>query len=153
MCGTLKHNDQRFKLGDQVTAREYRTGAVITSRWSGFIKQEKLDWWLQQSQLKPVEVKVHSFIEGRNEFEVPSHHISGYQLLSDVQCNGKVIGKAGEIKLLTRAPVNTFERAVHDRWPVVKVGKNRKLFAFQPWDVKGLTSARQMDLPMTDAAE
>ncbi len=152
VCGTLKHSDQRMKLGDKLTAREYKTGKIVSGTWSGFMKDERLEWWLQQTKLLPVEVKADAFIEGKYEFDVPSRCILAYQLQSEVTFQGKIIGRPGEIKLLTRAPMNSFEKTIHARWPVVKVGANRKLFAFQPWDVKGMLPVKQMDIPYAESA-
>jgi hypothetical protein len=146
MCGTLKFNDTRHRLGGNVTARVYRSGDTIKGKWTGFIKQEHIGWWMDQAALTPVEIVATTFIEGKVEFAVPTSKILGYQLGNDVFFGSQKIGSAGDIKILTRAPMNRFEGAIHGRWPVVKVGKKRQIFAFQPWDVN--TQNKPLQIPL-----
>ncbi len=152
MCGTLKYNDQSMKIGTRLHAHEYKTGRKVAGEWTGFIKEEKLNWWKRQAKLIPIEVRATSFIEGKFELDVPSHSVLAYQLMGDVKFNGHIIGKSGEIKLLTRKSINRFETSIHSRWPVVKVGPSRKLFIFQPWDVRAVTKPVQLSLDLNQNA-
>jgi hypothetical protein len=119
MCGKLKFEGNVSLIGEKVrVAIPYRnTEANVT--WAGFATQEKQDWWSLKGDARVVEVQASSFVEGKFEISVSKRRIQALGLKKDVWVSGKLIGKAGEIKILTRPAETDFERSVHSRWPLV----------------------------------
>jgi len=106
------------------------------AEWSGFCRQERVSWWKREGNPTPVSVHITSFIEGKTEFRVPEKAmVYGLELTQDVHVNGRTIGKAGSIKLLTRAPSNSLEKGIHSRWPVVLDKETKQVYTFGEKDI------------------
>ena len=114
--------------------RVWKSEREIEATWSGFIREEKITWWTKHTKLIPVEVYANAFKHQDVDFDVPTGVILGYQLVSRVKWDLRVIGNPNEIKIITRRASNEYEASIHDRWPVIKTGKERIVFYFQPWD-------------------
>jgi len=121
MCSTLYFENQDTTIGSRIFCIVPTLDKTKESIWSGFCQIEKLDWWKKISNGVEVEVNVSAFQEGKYNFPVPGGKILGLYLCKDVEVNGKVIGKAGSCKLITRSAQSDFEKKVHSRFPVTKI--------------------------------
>lgn len=121
MCGTVNHEKVAKKIGQIIIATRTDGNLNTSGIWSGFIRQESMQWWADKASLTNVAVKADSFTEQQYEFKLPNDNycIAGVQLSNNVVMNGKLIGKAGSIKILTRPAHNEFESTIHGRWPVI----------------------------------
>jgi len=134
MCGTLKYftdPSSSLKIGNPVPITLSHSGITSKAVWTGFCRSEKLAYWKTVGAGKPVVVHVDSFIEGKTECHVPSGKFFGIILGKDVIVSGKTIGRAGEIKIVTRAAHTPFEKKIHPRFPLSpRVDKK----GFQIWE-------------------
>lgn len=119
MCGTLKYENIASKLGDPVTIFDPYKGNTITKEWSGYIQNEKLNWWKQQTRLWLIHILSDSIFEQERELAVTEGRVVGVCLGTDVILNGKIIGRAGTVRVVTRPPMNDFEKSIHHRWPII----------------------------------
>lgn len=134
MCSTLKYGHRTMRVGAVVQGRVWKSDRVVQGKWTGFIREERLKWWREQTDLTPIEVFATSFTQHDVAFDVPGKILLGYQIQAEVYYGNKCIGYPGEIKLITRKSANEYESSIHTRWPVVKTGSQRLMFYFQPWD-------------------
>jgi hypothetical protein len=144
MCSTLRYGHRTVRVGGFVIGREWRSERAVEAKWTGFIREEKIEWWKKHTRLVPVEVCANSFKQKDIEFDVPTAFILGYQLVSKVLWGTRVVGEPNEIKIITRRCMNEYEASIHNRWPVIKTGKERTVFFFQPWDQQ--PGPEQLDL-------
>jgi hypothetical protein len=127
MCGSLKHENTISKIGERVDITNVLTGKTGKLVWSGFAQQERLNWWLKQGATNGVVILADSFVEGKAEFKIPGSVVSAIGLRKDVFVKGKLIGRAGTVRIVTRAASTDFEKTVHDRWPMVLSTDNRMI--------------------------
>lgn len=118
MCGSLRHENRRIRIGQPVlttNARTFTSGLIV---WSGFLQKEKINtFWGKQTELVPVLIHAERFTEQMWDFRVPCGLFVGYGLKGNVYLRDKLIAKANTVRILTRAPGNKFEGAIHHRWP------------------------------------
>lgn len=119
MCSTLKFQKYTSKIGHPVHVVGSKGQGIVT--WSGFVKKNRLDFWQRKGETKKVNVKAHTFVEGKVEFKVPGGLVQAVGLKKDVLVNGSLVGPRNTVKLVTRAAMNEFEKGIHKRWPLVKV--------------------------------
>jgi len=141
MCGTVKFgrgDTSIAKIGDPVPVVNILDKRQGSAEWSGFAKQERTSWWIRQGKPVPVSLCITTFVEGSSEFKIPAEStVCGLGLTQDVKVQGKVIGRAHTVKVLTREPKNDLERKIHNRWPVV-LDKDGRVHIFTSSDlVKG----------------
>lgn len=132
MCGTLKHEKFKSKVGEPVLVVGNKGQGTAT--WSGFAKRSRLDFWARRGETKRVAVKASSFVEGKVEFRVPGGLMQGVGLKRDVMVGGRLVGPRNTVKLVTRPPMSDFEKQIHDRWPLVK-NENGHTHVFSEVDV------------------
>jgi hypothetical protein len=122
MCGTLKFEDRVAKAGDLIQVNSANFPQSYTMRpWWGFIRRENLEGFWKKS--KPMWVHIYglrSFIEQKTEVQVgPGLIMHAAALTRDVFVRGKLVGRAGSVKILTRPAYSDFEKKIHHRWPLV----------------------------------
>ena len=120
MCGSLRYNHKPSRLGDLLPVINPATGKQGTAEWSGFAKSEKLAFWNRNGNAVPISVVANSIVEQNIELKLRGI-IKAIGLKKDVYIEGKLIGKAGSVKIVTRPPANEFEKRIHARWPIVKM--------------------------------
>jgi len=119
VCGTLKHEKRAIKLGQLVDVYAPLTGRLGRCAWSGHARREKLDSYWYQNDCVPVHLHVSSFVEQGWELWVPTGIIEGIGLKKDIWVGSNLIGTAKSVKIVTRPPLNEFEKKIHHRWPLV----------------------------------
>jgi hypothetical protein len=118
MCGTLKFEGRAMKIGDKVEITVQASGLERAADWGGFAKGEYLQFWVSKGEAEPVIVKAETFIEGTTELRVETKRLMGVLLHKDTYAkDGKLVGKSGMVRVLTRPPKNDFEEGIHSRWP------------------------------------
>ena len=140
MCGTVKFGKgptSVAKIGDPIPFTLQNSTELKTGEWSGFAQEENAGYWGRVGGVG-VYAPLTSFVEGSVEFKVPDGSVvMGVMLTRNVRAQGKVIGKAGSIKLLTRQPYSPLEAGTHPRWPAV-LDKDGKMYIFTTSDlIKG----------------
>ena len=123
MCGQLKFEGIAKNRGQSIFCINpilHRRGYAV---WDGFAHKEKEDWWKSHGDAVPLYIMADSFVEGTATFKVPEGNvIRGLGLRKNVLVQGRVAGRAKQVKILTRQPLNSFEASIHNRWPVVQTG-------------------------------
>lgn len=144
MCGTLKYGrgpTSVAKIGDPIPVRNTLSGQEGRAIWSGFAQQEKLSWWETKSNGIPVSLLIDTFVEGKVTFRVPTEEIVGLGLRRDVFVNGKQVGWANTVKIVTRPAQGTFEKGIHSRFPLTftldKTSANPHIFTLSDTIVGG----------------
>jgi hypothetical protein len=137
MCSNARREGIRYRVGGKVNveapAYEGKPAVSGKSEWSGCAKIEKHNYWKQEGNARPVSMLMDSFFEGGAEFEVPTGKISALGLRRNVKVNGKIVGKAQSVKMLTREARTQTEKSLHPRWPVVLV--NGEMYMFTDKDI------------------
>jgi hypothetical protein len=128
MCGTLRLEGMHKRVGDKVAVLGPKgEGHAMLS---GFAQVSSLSWWNQKGEATRVKVKAESFVEGQVTLRVPTKEIEAIGLKKDAYTkkNTKwvVVGPRHTVRILTRAPLNPFEKALHNRWPLVLDEKGKK---------------------------
>jgi hypothetical protein len=128
MCGTLKHEKRNLKPGNPVPYTAVESGKSGQAKWSGFAQNESLaEFWSKASEFALVRIEVDSFNEQGVELKLKGS-LKGIGLRKDVAVKGRIIGRKGEVKIVTRPPMNDFERKIHKRWPVVETSTGVQQF-------------------------
>lgn len=144
MCGNLKTSQNNIKFGNLVQVTNVEDGRTGKAKFTGFAKTESLkEFWSQATDFASVNVNAESFSEKGVNFTIRGT-LKAIGLQRDVAVRGRIIGRKGEVKIVTRAPLNDFEKKVHKRWPLVETKSG-----IQQWtehDAKQL----EMELPTTD---
>ena len=134
MCGTLKFNDIAKLRGEVIPVYNPNAKRYGMAVWDGFAHSDRQDWWIERGQAVAVQVKVDAFVEGTMTFQVPKGQmIQALGLRKEVIVSGRAAGRAKQVKILTRGPLNGFEAGIHKRWPLVLVNGNA--YQFTPKDV------------------
>jgi hypothetical protein len=115
----IKYLGQDSQLGGFLQVRNTENGKEGPARWAGFAKEEKLAYWKNKSSAVLLSVKADSIEEQKLQLKLKGT-ISAIGLKKEVLVNGRVIGRAGDVKILTREPMSDWERRVSDRLPIVK---------------------------------
>jgi hypothetical protein len=138
MCGTLKFGKgptSVSKLGDPIHVLNPFSMKEGRAIWSGFAQQEKTLFWQKMGNAIEMHIRAEIFTEKNLTFKVPDSIIYGFGLRQDVILNGQLIGKAKTIKVITRPPMNNFERSIHHRWPFCTDGQSLIPYQFTEKDV------------------
>ena len=118
MCGSLRHENRQIRIGQPVMVINAKTAESAELIWSGFLQREKINsFWSKATELVPLTIQATSFTESEYVFRIPSGHLVGWGLKKNVWIKDKLIAKAYTVRILTRAPMNVFERRIHSRWP------------------------------------
>jgi hypothetical protein len=148
MCNKLKYKQfvSSINKSDRVLV-EY-LGIKGNARLNSFARIEKNNWWRKHGAAKSVDIMADSFMENGLVFKVPGGKIAGLGLKQDVVVNGKTIGKANSVKILTRAAHSSLEIATHERFPVVIVdnGNGPEIYYFNSSDVISADKPIQKEL-------
>ena len=133
MCGTLKFEGLAKKKGDLVLTHDVQDGKTIKAHWGGFAQAESVQsFWNRRADPHKGVIIADSFVEGgygskaEIELSIPSHKIQAMLVRKDVLVDGRLVGKAGDVKIVTRAPRNDFEKSIHNRWPLVYIKKTNE---------------------------
>ena len=118
MCGSLKLEGMARRIGNEIVLWSGKPDSKVKAIWQGFIKEEKLNWWKRQTDLRPMFASFDSFTEGPFTFQIPDKKLPGYLTSRPVILNGRIICPAESFKIVTRAPISQLEKHLHDRWPV-----------------------------------
>jgi len=154
MCGTLKHgrgSTSLNRVGDPLVPVTWMKDDVkkhAEVAWGGFARKEATFWNITD----PVKVFVEatSFVEGRVELRIPPHvRMKGYGLRRNAYVKGKLVGKRGTLKVLTRPASGKFELEItskkHNKWRIpwcIDIN-TKKDYIFTPDDiVKGQGNLR-----------
>lgn len=136
MCGTLKFEKKTAKIGSSVPAVNLRLGSELEAIWSGFVRTEKLAWWKKNGRAETVVIRPSHFDEQGKTFKVTKGAvILGLLLGADVMIGGKLVARAGEIRIITRAAETNTEKEVHHRWPVVLTRNTKSCYLFNEQDI------------------
>ena len=103
-----------------------RTGKAV---WNNFATIEKHSWWKERADAVPVDILIDSFVEGKVELCVPGGKVAALGLKRNVLVQGRLVGKAKCVKMLTREARTPFEAKIHDRMPVVIVDGDIYIFS------------------------
>lgn len=122
MCNSLKLGKFESKIGERV--RVQFNSKTTSKVWSGFARVDRVDWWKQKSSFVDVCVRATVITEGKVDLRVPGGQIVAIGLKKDVHVHGRMIARAQTVKLVTRAPMNPFEKQLNSRWPCVKDPKD-----------------------------
>lgn len=141
MCARLKWNSLWAQIREKVLVHSQK--GEKSCPWTGFARSEKEGWWKQRGAVRVV-IRTDAFEEQGNVCEVKGE-MQALGLNKDIIVNNKYIGQKGEVKILTRAAMTKFEKAVHDRWPVVyqQAGSQKVM---QQW----VRANRWAELPFDD---
>jgi hypothetical protein len=118
MCGTLRFEGRASKIGNLVTIFSPLLSTLKEVEWSGFAREEKLDFWMEKGKAVNIEICVDSFDESCYTFEVPGQRIQGIGLRTNVFVKDRLIGPVGSVKIITRPAFSAEESSIHSRWPL-----------------------------------
>jgi len=137
MCGKIKIEETAYQIGSSIPTLSLRMGADSEAIWSGFARTEKLAWWRKAGRGEMVVIPGTHFNEQGTEFRVgDTGKILGMLLGSDVEIEGKIVARAGEVRVVTRSAETTTEKNIHDRWPVVLTPNTKSCYLFNEQDVE-----------------
>lgn len=128
------------KVNVEVPAYEGKPATFGKAVWSGAARIEKHSFWKQEGNARPASILLDSFFEGGAHLKIPNGRIEALGLRRDVVVNGKIVGKAQTVKMLTREARSKWEARIHSRWPVVQSGTD--FYVFSEKDIVG-----QLELP------
>jgi len=138
MCKSLKFGKDIKTKGNRVRVTNTRNKTSTKLIWAGHAKKEYIKWWRDYSKFDMVSIKADSFEENGVQFKLDEESwIYGIQLGKDVEINGKIIGREGELFLLTREARTKTEKKVHDRWPLVFSKDDPEMRLFESEDITG----------------
>jgi len=138
MCKAVKIGKTWKRRGDTLQVRNTRTNAKTKVVWAGQAKREYIDWWKQHAKYDLVFTNVDAFRGRKVEFKLcKNSRIFGILLGQDVEMNGKIIGREGELFLLTRSPRTQTEKNANQRYPVVFTKGHEEVRLFESNDISG----------------
>jgi hypothetical protein len=151
LCGTVKFETRVFRLGELVPVRGPHGDG--DAKWGGFAKTERQDYWMKEGNGVPINFKLESFTEGKDQC---AHAIKGVMmgigLRKTIKAQqGEPIGVAGDARILTRAAITPYEIKTHSRWPLVINEVDGRKFV-QTWDKPDGPAQGSLDLKQ-DALE
>lgn len=127
MCSRCNHKGSIKLIGKSIGVQNNnRTGSAV---WNGFATIEKHSWWREKAEAVSVDMLMDSFIEGKVELCVPGGKVAALGLKRNVMVNGKLVGKAKCVKMLTREARTPFESKIHDRIPLVVIKGDIYIFS------------------------
>ena len=135
MCGKLRFENTQHIIGAPLPATNLRLGTPVEGPWSGFARTESIDWWRKTGRAELVTLQVTGFDEQGVPFRVgETARVLGILLGADVELQGRIIGRAGELKVVTRAAETKTEKEIHGRWPVVLTPSSKSCYLFNEED-------------------
>lgn len=130
MCGTLKFENRAHKVGNIIPVINRATNKWGNARWTGFAQCERMEFWRTSGKAVDISIPADRMIEQNIEFRLKGT-LKALGIKNTVNVHGRIVANAGEVKIVTRAPLSTFERKIHHRWPVVHLPDgNVQIFTF-----------------------
>lgn len=122
MCSNARREGIKKFVKDHPKMDVVYQGKQGTATLSGFSQLEKISYWRDRGDAVNVDILADSFEEQGVELKVPTGRIAALGLRREVKINGIVIGDAKSVRMLTREARTSFEKKLHQRFPVVYVG-------------------------------
>ena len=133
MCSNARREGIRKQVGGkvdvEVPAYNGKPATAGKVEWSGAARIEKHNYWTREGNARPAFILMDSFFEGGAEVRIPTGKIAALGLRRNVVVNGRIVGRAQTVKMLTREAKNNWEASIHSRWPVVPQGTDFYVFS------------------------